>query len=158
MQTLYHIALTIHIVGLSTVAGATLVDYIFGRKLWKEYFDNLVMAVAINEARSGITVVFIVGFALLILSGVTMMSITSGAFASQIWFKIKFGVIILIIMNGVIVRKRYTSKLSKLLSAESADASSKLALLDIKNAMTLFHFSQCIFVVIVFILSVFTFN
>jgi hypothetical protein len=158
MQTLYQIALTIHIVGLSTVAGATLVDYIFGRKLWREYFDNQVKAVAINEARSGITVVFVVGFALLILSGVTMMGITTGAFASQIWFKIKFGVIVLIITNDVIVRKRYGSKLSRLLSEESTDASSKLALLEIRNAMTLFHFSQCIFVLIVFILSVFKFN
>ncbi len=98
MQTLYQIALVNHIIGLTLLAGTTLVDYILTRHFWKQYFQNPFQAIAINDATSKFQILFGIGIILLILSGITMMGITHGAFGEQIWFQIKFGLVILIII------------------------------------------------------------
>lgn len=95
-----------------------MVDYILGKEFWREYFDNLVRAAAINEARSIVTVAFLIGVTLFIVSGLTMMGITKVPFASQLWYKVKFDLMIVLIISGLAVRRRQALKVIELLSAE----------------------------------------
>ena len=158
MQALYQIALTTHIIGLTTVAGATLVDYVIIKELWKQYTKDKVKAITIHEARSRFPILFAVGITLLILSGVTMMGITRGAFGAQIWFKLKFTLVLLILINGIVVGRRQGSKLTKLLSEETSGESHREDVLKVRKVIDWFHFSQITFFAIIFTLSVFKFN
>jgi len=167
MQTLYQIALINHLIGLTLLAGTTLVDYVLTRYFWKQYFQNTFNAIVIHSAGSKFRFLFGIGIMLLILSGITMMGITHGAFGEQIWFRIKFGLVILIIANGLAIGGRQNSKLKKLLSQEttintSDDAAQrenhKVEMLKVKSRITWFHLSQLIFFILVFVLSVFKFN
>src|SRR5215207_6268648 len=106
MNTLYQIALITHIIGLSTMAGSTLSAYVLSRKFWHQYSSDKSKAIAIHDAASKFPTLFAIGIILLILSGVAMMAITRGAFGEQLWFKIKFGLIIAVIVNGLAVGRR----------------------------------------------------
>lgn len=158
MQELYKIALTTHIIGLVTMAGVTLADYAITKELWKQYARNKPKAITINEARAKFPRFFVIGITLLILSGVTMMGITKGVFGAQIWFKIKFVLIILIIINGIAVGRRQGSKLTKLLSAEISGQNNEVDVLKVRNIINWFHLAQITFFAIIFTLSVFKFN
>jgi hypothetical protein len=158
MQALYQIALTAHIIGLTAMAGATLVDYVIVKEFWKQYAFNKPKAMAINDTRSKFSMFFGIGILLLILSGVTMMGITKGAFGAQTWFKIKFILVLLVIINGIAVGRRQGSKLTKLLSKETSDESHNGDLLNVKNRINWFHLLQIGFFAIIFTLSVFKFN
>jgi uncharacterized membrane protein SirB2 len=158
MQAFYQIALTTHIIGLATMAGVTLVDYLIIKEFWKQYTTDKSKAITIHEARSKFPILFAVGITLLILSGVTMMGITKGAFGAQIWFKIKFVLVVLIIINGIVVGSRQSSKLTKLLSKETSGEKLKVDILKVRKVINWFHLSQITFFAIIFTLSVFKFN
>ncbi|MHA4811206.1 hypothetical protein ACX0G9_24100 [Flavitalea flava] len=159
MQTLYHIALVIHIIGLSMMAGTTVVDYIITKQFWKQYAKDQTKGLAIYETISKIVILFAIGIILLILSGVTMMAITHGAFGEQTWFRIKFGLVVIIIINGLANGRRLGIKLrKKYLSAGIAWNNNESGLFKIRFSLRLFHFSQMLLFIIIFILSVFKFN
>lgn len=157
MQTLYHLALVLHIAGLTTMAGTTLVDYVLFQQFWKQVTKDRAGSLAVNETMSRLPMLLGIGMILLIVSGVTMMAVTNGAFGEQVWFRIKFALVVAIIINGVAVGRRQGIKLKKLLSAERARGS-EAGLLQIKRTIRLFHLVQLILFVVIFILSVFKFN
>jgi len=158
MQTLYHMALVTHIIGLTMMAGTTLVDYIVTKQFWKQYANDKTKGIAVYESVSKIVMLFGIGTILLVLSGVTMMGLTHGVFGEQTWFRIKFGLVILIIINGIAIGRRQGVKLRKILSVGSTGNNAEANLLKIKSNLSSFHVSQMVLFVIVFILSVFKFN
>ena len=158
MQTLYSVALITHIIGITLLAGTTLVDYIITKQFWMQYSKDKMKGAAIYEAMSKVVKLFGIGIILLILSGVTMMAITNGAFGEQIWFRIKFGLVVIIIINGLAFGRRQGIKLRKILSADSAGNSVETSLSKIRSNLRLFHVSQMILFIIIFVLSVFKFN
>ena len=159
MQTLYQIALITHIIGLTTLAGVTLVDFVVAKQFWKQHAMDKTRAMAIHEATSKFPLLFGIGMLLLILSGVTMMGITRGVFGEQIWFRIKFGLIILIIINGVVVGRRQGSKLKRLLTQALTGQGNLINdLSKVKNRINWYHLTQIAFFITIFVLSVFKFN
>jgi hypothetical protein len=157
-ETLYHIALVMHITGLTMIAGTTLVDYTIFKQFWKKFAADKQKGMAVMEAVSKLPMLFGIGFILIIVSGVYMMYVTNGAFGEQAWFRIKFGLIILIIINGLAIGRRQGVKLRKVLSEETTDGSVDGRLLNIKNNLSLFHISQIVMLVTIFVLSVFKFD
>jgi hypothetical protein len=156
-QTIYHIALVTHITGITMVAGTVLVDYMISKQFWKLFEIEKQKGVTILEATSKLPILFGLGFLFLIISGVYMMYVTHGAFGEQIWFRIKFGLIILIIINGLAIGRRLGIKLRKNLSEETT-GKVEMALFKIKGNMSLFHISQLAMFIIIFVLSVFKFS
>ncbi|MDB4902630.1 MAG: hypothetical protein JWQ63_1911 [Mucilaginibacter sp.] len=156
-QTIYHIALVTHITGITMVAGTVLVDYMISKQFWKQFAIEKQKGLTVLEATSKLPILFGVGFLLLIISGVYMMYVTHGAFGEQIWFRIKFGLIILIIINGLAIGRRLGIKLRKNLSEETT-GKVEMALFKIKGKMSLFHISQLAMFIIIFVLSVFKFS
>jgi uncharacterized membrane protein SirB2 len=158
MQSLYNAVLVAHIIGLTMVAGTTLVDYITTGYFWKQYTLDKRNGIAIQQTISKFQFLPAIGLILLIISGVGMMALTRGVFGEQIWFRIKFGLVIIIIINSLAVGRRQGSKLKKLLLAENIDDNSDTKLLKIKNNLRWFHIIQITLFVIVFVLSAFKFN
>jgi uncharacterized membrane protein SirB2 len=154
----YHLALVTHIIGFTIMAGITLADFVTTKQFWKQYVNDKPKAIAINGAMAKFPKFFGIGIILLILSGVTMMAITNGAFGEQTWFRIKFGLVILIIVNGLAIGRRQGTKLRKLLSPESRDENSDAKLLKIRSRLNTFHISQITLFTMIFVLSAFKFN
>ncbi len=154
-QSIYHLALVTHIIGLTLMAGATVTAYIAFKQFWKAYaLDNL-GAVTIQQAISKFSKLFSIGILLLILSGITMMGITNGVFGEQLWFRIKFALVILVIINGLIMGMRQGVKLRKFLASHTNDSVQAQRL---KRNLNVFHISQMALFFIIYILSVFKFN
>lgn len=158
INTIYHLALITHLSGLIMVAGATLMDYIVTMQFWKQYANNKSEGLAVIKALTRFPFVFGIGFLFLIASGVYMMYVTNGAYGEQVWFRVKFGLIILIILNGIVFGRRQGSKLRKMLFLETPEENMKAALLKIKGNLNLFHLSQLVFFLSILTLSVFKFN
>jgi len=157
-QTLYNAALVTHILGLALMAGTTLVDFMLTRQFWKQFALDKQKGLGISEATSKFPLLFGGGILLLILSGITMMAIMRGAWGEQIWFRIKFGLVLLVILNGVAVGRRQGAALRKSVVEEAAGIANEERLLKIKGRLTVFHLSQIALFITIFILSIFKFN
>jgi hypothetical protein len=167
MQTLYQIALITHIVGITLMAGTTLVEYLLTKHFWRLYASDRSRAITTNEVGFNFHLIVNIGIILLILSGVSMLVITQGVFAKQIWFQIKIGLIIMIATNGSVVGRRQNAKLKRLLSVEKLNFHQDHSpgqenrnedLMKVKNRLGLFYISQLCMFLIIFTLSVFKFN
>lgn len=156
-ETLYHTALVLHIIAIVMVAGTTLMDYMMFKQFWKQLAADKQKGMIVLAAMAKSPMLFGIGFLLIIISGVYMMAATHGAFGEQTWFRIKFGLIVLIILNGLIIGRRQGLKLKAILSGDKADKN-EAGLVKIKRNMGLFHVSQLVMLVIIFVLSVFKFN
>jgi len=154
-HTIYQLALITHLTGLTMVAGATLVDYILTRQFWRQHAIDKSNSLAIRSVLAKLQILFGIGFLLLIFSGVYMMYVTQGAYGEQVWFRIKFGLILLIIANGIFFGRKQASRLKKILSTSESDND---ALLKIKSNLNRFHISQLMFFLTILTLSVFKFN
>jgi uncharacterized membrane protein SirB2 len=158
MQTVYNAVLVAHIIGLTMLAGTTLVDYVTTRYFWKQYSMDKQNAITIQQAISKFQFLPAIGLLLLIISGVGMMALTRGVFGEQIWFRIKFGLVVIIIINALAIGRRQSLKLRKLLSAENRSEKVDMQLFKIKTNLQWFHIIQITLFIIVFILSAFKFN
>jgi hypothetical protein len=157
-DALYHLALVTHIIALTLIAGTTLTDYVIFKQFWKQYRADKPKSMVIIEALAKLPVLFGIGFLLIIISGVYMMYFTNGAFGEQIWFRIKFALVILIIINGIVFGRRLGLKLRKNLSVEAMDKNVEDSILKLKRNLSLFHISQLAILIAIFVLSVFKFN
>ncbi len=166
MQTLYQIALITHIVGITLMAGATLVEYLLTKHLYKLHVSDRSRAITTNEDGFNLHSLITIGIILLILSGGTMFLITQGFFGKQIWFQIKIGLIIIIAINGSVFGKRQDLKFKSLLSEKLnfhqdyslGQENRKEDLMKVKNNLDFFYISQLCMFLIIFTLSVFKFN
>ena len=154
----YHLALVIHIIGFTMMAGITLADFVTTKQFWKQYANDKPKAIAINSAMSKFPKFFGIGIILLILSGIIMMAITNGAFGEQTWFRIKFALIILIIVNGLAIGRRQGTRLRKLLLPGTPDENTNVKFLKVKSTLNWFHITQITLFTMIFVLSVFKFN
>lgn len=157
-ETIYHAALATHITGLTMMAGTTLMDYVIFKQVWKQYWADKTRALAISEALVKLQIVFGSGFLLLIISGVTMMYLTHGVFGEQLWFRIKFGLILLIMVNGLGFGRRLGVRLRKLLPQEVSGVNVGDKIRKIRDNLSLFHITQLAIFLTIFVLSVFKFN
>jgi uncharacterized membrane protein len=102
MNLLLRILLIVHVCGLAVMAGTTVVDY-FTFKIFCNMIDagdNQAQGLLPVMARFGGLVRM--GAGALLLSGVTMVAIKS-AWWDEVWFKVKLGLVILLVLNGMFV-------------------------------------------------------
>jgi hypothetical protein len=158
MATLYHIALVTHIIGLSMAAGTTPVAYLFNKGFWKHYRSDKPTGMAMYNSMPRFSILFGSGFILLIISGVIMMALTHGVFGEQMWFQIKFGLLIIIIINGIAIGRRQGLKLKRLLAAEKGGNNVEVSMSKTRSTLNMLYAFQMILFIIVFALSVFKFN
>jgi hypothetical protein len=167
MQTLFQMALIAHIVGITLMAGTTLVEYLLAKHFWKLYASDGLRAITSNEDGFNFHLLINIGIIFLILSGVTMLVIFQGVFAKQIWFQIKIGLIVIIAINGSVVGRRQDMKLKRLMSLEKLNfhqddplgqENRKEDFMKVKHRLDLFYISQLLMFLTIFTLSVFKFN
>ncbi|HTI12538.1 MAG TPA: hypothetical protein VL832_28390 [Puia sp.] len=154
--TLLHLSILVHIIGLTLAAGTTLNSYSLNRRFWQLYPADRNKAVDMLEGSAKMPFLIGLGMGLLILSGIGLMALTKGVYGEQIWFRIKFALFILVIVNGIIWR-RLGNRQKKLL-ALSAERNVQDELYKLKARLNLFYGSQLFLFLAIFILGIFKFN
>ncbi|GAA4318256.1 hypothetical protein [Compostibacter hankyongensis] len=151
---LYHTALAMHIIGIVVAAGTTFMDFIVFRQYWKTYITDHRENAAIGGLLNNTQRLTGIGMLLIILSGILMMAYMHGVWGEQLWFRIKMGILVLIILNALLFRRRWGLKLKKLSAAGSPAA----GLAGIKNNINISQLLQLLFFIAIFVLSAFKFN
>lgn len=149
---LFSTSLWLHIIGISLMAGVTVADFVLTRKFWTLYAHNPQEGILVRKISSRLPVLIIAGTLLILISGVGMMIATHGVFDTFLWFRIKMGMVLLVILNAIIFGRRQQAKLGKLLQQEAP------SLTGIRKNLNIFHITQLVLFAIIFLLSTFKFN
>jgi hypothetical protein len=163
MNTLF--LLVFHIIGFSLMAGTTAVDFLCYSQFWKQYAIDKRGGSAVLAVLSKFRFLFMIGFLLLLLSGIGMVVLSHGLFAAQAWFRIKMIFVLLIFLNGMIVGRRLAVKVREGVAMEIAGNLPGTAILtsqehmaELKAKLRIFHIMQLLFFLCIFILSAYKFN
>jgi hypothetical protein len=148
--------LTLHVTGLILMAGTTIVDYSAFKTFWELIDKGQERSTGLLEAISKFSRLAGIGAALLILTGIGMMALTHGVFGEQLWFRIKFGLVIILILNSLLVGRRQGLKLRKIMTTSGSDTTGQVD--SLRASLNWFYLSQLIIFFVVIFLSVFKFN
>lgn len=152
----YLLTVLVHIIGLTMVAGTTLICFIANRRFWKLYPDHSQQALGIAALTKRFSVIIGIGMLLLIVSGVMLMVQTNGTYAEQLWFRIKMMLVLLSIANAIIGRsldKRVTIAL-----AETQGSSLSARAITLRSRVQLFFIVQLVIFFFIFALGVLKIN
>ena len=147
--------LVLHLAALVLMAGTTLVDYLAYASFWK-FAGEGNRPEALLNMMARLPRVAGIGAAVLITSGIGMMAITHGVFGEQLWFRIKFGLVLLVILNSLLIGRRQGLKLRNLPAAGGLVFTAEVA--RIKSRIKTFHRLQLLLFLLIIFLSVFKFN
>lgn len=147
--------LMMHLTALVVFAGTTLVDYLAYLSLFKSFGQNE-RPEPLLKVMAKLPMVGGIGAAILILSGIGMMALTHGVFGEQLWFRIKFAVVILLILNGLLIGRRQSSKLRRIMAVSGLMLTAEIS--RIKSRLNRFYLLQLMLLLLIIFLSVFKFN
>ncbi|QHV93947.1 hypothetical protein [Spirosoma endbachense] len=152
-QMVYYGFLVLHLTGFVLFAGTTIVDFVAYRQFWKLFGKDKSQAIVISQVLAKFPVLMGIGIILLILSGVGMMAMTNGVFGEQLWFRLKFGLVIILIANGLLVGRREGVMLRRILAESNIELTE--AIKKRKRNLTLFYPIQFTLFFTILLLSVF---
>jgi hypothetical protein len=152
--TFYNIALVTHVIGLTIMAGATFIDYITFRRLCKVFQEDNAKASVLEDYIYRLQRFIGIGILVILLSGITMMVKLHEVWGAQLWFRIKMGVLLLVIINGLGIRRMLGSRLRKIMIGNIQDQQFQR----IRQSLTIVQVIQMGLFVIIYVLSVFKFN
>jgi hypothetical protein len=156
-QSIYHLALVFHIIGITVMAGTTFIDFITFRLFNKSFGADKATAVIAGYLYK-LQQFMGIGMLVILLSGVAMMVKLHELWGAQTWFRIKMGILLLIIVNGLGLRRRVGTQLKKILATDVSMNIPVEKLAVIKNRLTTIQTVQMLLFVIVYTLSVYKFN
>jgi uncharacterized membrane protein len=148
--------LSLHLIALILMAGTTLLDFITVRGFWRLFEKQKEKAFGLLEATVSYSRMIGIGAAFLIITGFGMMFITRGVFGEQLWFRIKFVFVILLVANGIFIGRRLGLRLRK--TASGTDLENPDGIVQVRKNLFRFHISQLFIFTIIIILSIFKFN
>jgi len=154
-QISLQVLLVLHIVGFTIMAGTIIADFSIQRRLNKYLISEKSKSVTILESTAGFPVLISIGVLLLLSTGIGMVVIFKGLVFNMLWFRIKMILVLLVLVNGAIILRRNAVKLKDLLVRNSAESNG--AILALRSRMAIFHGTQLILFVAIFVLSVFRF-
>lgn len=155
--TIYNLALVMHIVGITLMAGATVVEYATFRQFWKTVPSDKAKGLVLWETISNYQKIMGIGMLIIIIGGVVMMYYLHEAWGAQLWFRIKFGLVILVIINGLGIRRVLGSRLTKVFTAMGPVYDSTPSTLRIRGYIQVVHLVQLILFLAIYFLSIFKF-
>jgi hypothetical protein len=152
--TLYNAALVTHIIGLTIMAGTAFIDFITFRVFCKVFETDKDKGLVLENYLYKLQRFLGIGMLIILVSGVVMMIKLHEVWGAQLWFRIKMGVLLLLIINGLGLRRMAGSKLKKVI----ADTSAAENWSKVKSNFTTIQLLQLLLFIIIYILSVFRFN
>ncbi|HEX7757071.1 MAG TPA: hypothetical protein VF421_17090 [Niabella sp.] len=157
-MTLYHIALVTHIIGITIMAGTAFIDFITFRALCRAYTTDVQRTVVLEDYLYKLQRFLGAGMLLILASGVAMMVKLHQVWGTQLWFRIKMGVLVLIIINGFVLRRRAGAALKKTMEKDTSIRIRDERWKRVKKNLTGVQVIQMVLFIIIYVLSVFKFN
>jgi hypothetical protein len=158
MNTVYNAALVLHVMGITAMAGTTLIDFVLFQQLWKTLPNNKDKSIVLEDTLYRLQKFMGFGMLLIIISGIIMMFYLHQVWGQQLWFRVKMGLLLLIIINGLGLRRVLGNKLKKQLNNFGGDSDLTNVRPALKKNITIVLVTQLLFFIIVFVLSVFKFT
>jgi uncharacterized membrane protein len=157
-QNLLQTGLLLHMIGLATIAGITLADYMTTRRFRMLYFQDKQKGAALMQATAKLPAVAGLGLLLQIVSGAMMLAATSGAFAQQQWFRIKMVIVILIMAVFIFLNRSLRKRLRMWVLDDVNEGDRTGQISRLANKMGYMQLLLLTFFVFIFVLSTFRFN
>lgn len=132
-----------HIIGLLLFAGLTLVEFI----IFSQFDQDKIKTQMLLNATAKFHVFMRIGIGLIVLTGIGMMAMTGGVFGEQLWFRIKFALVVIIVLSSLIIGRRQRLKIKASLEESS-----------VKGNWGWYHAMQLALFFAIILLSIFKFN
>ncbi|MFS2189594.1 hypothetical protein ACCC92_23155 [Mucilaginibacter sp. Mucisp84] len=148
--------LILHLTGLTIMAGTTIVDFTVFKTFWKHFNDDKDKSKGILTGTSKSSTLIGVGAALLVITGIGMMALTHGVFGEQLWFRIKIGIVLVLMLNGIFFGRKQGEELRMIMNNDKAYLAERVD--QIKVNLNIFFTVQLILFFSIVFLSVFKFS
>jgi len=157
--TFYHAALVLHIIGITMMAGTSFIDFITFRTFCKACAaDDAASSLVLENYLYKLQRFLGIGMLLILISGVTMMVKLHEVWGGQLWFRIKMGLLLLVIANGLGFRRMLGARLKKIVLRDHSAIAINEGWVAVKRNFILVQLIQLLLFILIFILSVFKFN
>jgi len=151
--------LVLHITGIVVMVGTLVASFLVYQQFWKLFTNEKDKAAVLFNIISRFQVAQMIGGALIITGGITMMIAFHGVLMHATWFKIKMVMLLLIILNAALIFRPAVLELKQLLAAvHTEESGTQFKVSAVKGKITVFYALQFIFFIVIFILSTFQFN
>ena len=148
--------LILHLTGLTIMAGTTIVDFTVFKTFWKHFDDDTEKSKGILAGTSKSSTLIGIGAALLVITGIGMMALTHGVFGEQLWFRIKMGIVLVLMLNGIFFGRKQGEELRMIMNNDKAYLAERVD--QIKVNLNIFFTVQLILFFSIVFLSVFKFS
>lgn len=138
------------------MAGTTIVDFTVFKTFWKHFNDDKDKSKGILTGTSKSSTLIGVGAALLVITGIGMMALTHGVFGEQLWFRIKIGIVLVLMLNGIFFGRKQGEELRMIMNNDKAYLAERVD--QIKVNLNIFFTVQLILFFSIVFLSVFKFS
>lgn len=155
--TLYYSALVLHLTGVALLAGAAILDYVFVRRMFVTRYSDQHSKSSDLQFIHRLGPFLAIGGLLMILSGLTMIFTSGGVWEKQLWFKVKMGLVLLVLLNAIVLRHKALGSIKPVqLQTNAGIGDSQWS--GNKLTLTISQTVQLILLLTIFVLSVFKFN
>lgn len=152
---MYQFFKLIHIFGFILGIGVTVSAFLAFTQFWKLYHSNQSQGRAAFRAFAALQKFGMLGLLLVLVGGISMLAIADWSYMNLLWFQIKLGLVVLMLVNGFTFGRVSTLQLQAFLKEEKPTTE---AAQEIQSKLRTFQILQlCIFAGII-LLSVFRFT
>jgi len=155
--SLLPLGLVLHISGIAMMVGTFFAGFLTNQQLWKCLPYDRERALTIVRATARFRLVQAVGGGVILLGGILMMTAVHGAFMHQVWFRVKMGILLLLIVNMIVLERPAGKRLRRMLynGQEPVDHP---ALSAARKGLLLFYVIQLGLFLLIFVFSAYKFN
>ena len=150
------ILLAFHLAGLTIMAGTTIIDFVTFKTFCRLMGEDTNKASGLLPLMSVYGGLVRVGAVILMLTGASMFILLNGIWWQQLWFKIKMGLVVLLILNGMLVGNKNGIKLRSMACEGLPDLVRRTA--DVRDNLNRFYITQLVIFSLIILLSAIKFD
>lgn len=155
-MSIFPTLLTLHLVAFILMAGTTFIDFVNYRTFWRLVTRQREQASGILAATTNYSRLTGIGAALLIATGIGMVTVLHGIPETQLWFRIKMIFVLLLVINSIFNGRRLDIKLRKAFRMSSEAVTDQV--LNLKSKLQTYYLMQLGIFLIIIILTTYKFN
>jgi hypothetical protein len=155
--SLLPLGLVLHISGIVMMVGTLFAGFLTNLQLWKCLPYDRERALTIVRATAPLRLAGVIGGVVIVVGGILMMTAVHGAFMHQVWFRVKMGILVLLILNMIVVERPAGRRLRQMLYDGQAPID-HAAMSETRTRIVLFYLLQLGFFLLIFVVSAYKFN
>jgi hypothetical protein len=150
------LGLVLHLAGITMMVGTFLAGFFSSRILWNYLPNERDKALVVSRATSRFALLQMTGGLMIVAGGILMMTAVHGVFMQQLWFKVKMGLLGLLILNAVVTARPAARNLRRLLAGRGELTNDRISAMI--QRLRIFYWLQLGLFLTIIVLSAFKFN